>query len=81
MLLKMLYNIKKVHVLSEISPENSLDPDPGSENGEKQLKCGSVTYLTTDFEFCKTPVKSLIRGEGMSVHSFKAGSTKLLPDE
>lgn len=61
--------------------KNSLDPDPGSENAEKQLKCGSVTYLTTEFEFCKTPVKSLMRGEGMSAYSFKAGGTKLLPDE
>lgn len=77
----MLYNIKKYMFFPKLVLKNSSDLEPGSENGEKQLNCGSVTHLTTDFEFCETPVKSLMRGEGMCAHSFKAGSTKLLPDD
>ena len=39
--------------------KNSLDPEPGSENGDKQLRSVSVINLTADFEFRETPIKSL----------------------
>lgn len=51
---------KKVHVLSEISPEELPGSRaPGSENGDKQLRSVSVINLTADFEFRETPIKSL----------------------
>lgn len=39
--------------------KNSLYPEPGSKNGDKQLRSVSVINLTTVVEFCKTSNKSL----------------------
>lgn len=49
----MLYNMKKVHVLSEISPKELL-----VSNGDKQLRHVSVINFTIVFKFHETPIKS-----------------------